>query len=175
MRISTFFALLLSAASAFASVPGQYLVFEIDRNDAITLVAAEEVMFAALPSSNDVTARRDADSFEIELVDAGGDTIYRTTRNVERAVRAEPGLIERESAAFVVRVPRGGESVRVRSARLPHAAQFSVRGVPSKFATLSRSSAMVTPQRRNRVFKATSRAWRMSSSPSSRIAPIAAT
>ena len=128
MRIATFLAWFLCAATASASVPGQYLVFEVDRHDKITLVAVEDVSFATAPSwSNDAGA----DAFEIELLDSAGRTIHRTTRRVERAFRAEPGQVERERTSFVVRVPRGGDSVRV------NGAQFSVRGVPSKIATES--------------------------------------
>jgi hypothetical protein len=138
MRFVIFFLLLWSAAAAFAGVPGQYLVFEIDRHDAITLVAAEEVTFATTPAWSDAgVARGDADSFEIELVDHTGHTVYRTVRHVERAIRSEPGRVERERASFVIRVPRGGDTVRVTSARLPNGAQFSVRALPSRLAKMT--------------------------------------
>lgn len=152
MRVAILCALLLSAVSAFAGVPGQYLVFEIDRNDAITLVAAEDVSFATMPSWSDDAAPADPNAFAIELVDIAGNTIHRTTKRVERKLRAEPGHIERESASFVVRVPRGGDRVRITSSRFPNAAQFSVRDVPSKFSALSkrakvRSESATSPNR----------------------------
>lgn len=138
LRFTLFIALLWSAATSFASVPGQYLVFEMDGRDALTLVAAENVSFATAPAWSDAGAMHsDADAFEIELLDDAGRTIYRTVRRVERAHRAEPGEVNRERSSFVVRVPRGGDSVRVTSARLPNAAQFSVRALPSKIATLA--------------------------------------
>jgi hypothetical protein len=138
LRFTLLIAVLWSAAAAFAAVPGHYLVFEIDGDDAITLLAAENVFFATTPGWNDAgAAPARADSFEIELVDDAGRTIYRTTKHVERALRAEPGELARERSSFVVRVPRGGNSVRVTSARLPHAAEFSVRAIPSRIATLS--------------------------------------
>jgi hypothetical protein len=75
----------------------------------------------------------------IELRDADGRSIYRTSVDVDRYTRAEfPAAdgsldgrwIEREQTSFVVRVPDEGETLEVKSARSRSVSQFAVRALP---------------------------------------------
>lgn len=114
-----------------------YVVFEIDRHDRVTFVAAENVVLA----EPFVSARsEDPERIEVEVRDASGAVIHATSRRVDRYLRAEfPGpdgeiegrWIERDSTPFVVRVPDGGETIEVRAPRSRSVSQFAVRSLPT--------------------------------------------
>src|SRR6185436_5118263 len=129
--------------AALASVPAHYLVFEIDRHDAVTLVAAEEVE-AVVPESVDAFSQ--TDDIEVEVRDAAGQAMHRESIHVDRYLRAEfegvePRWIERERTPFVVRVPRGGETIEIRAPRSRSVSQFSVRALPRGAAAASAAGA----------------------------------
>jgi IgA Peptidase M64 len=132
-------ALLVLTSSALASVPAHYVVFEIDRHDAVTLVSADAVELASLPEPEVAAAGDDPRRVDVEVRDAHGLATYRTTVQLDRYLRAEfegadgeidGRWIEREKTPFVVRVPAGGETIEVRTPRSRSASQFSVRALP---------------------------------------------
>lgn len=109
-----------------------YLVFEIDRNDAVTFVSAEEVELAEALQSNE---SNDPERVDVEVRDARGVATYRTAVHIDRYLRAEfhetdGRWIERERTPFVVRIPSGGETIEVRAPRSRTVSQFAVRALP---------------------------------------------
>jgi len=123
--------------AVLAAVPANYLVFEIDRHDAITLVSADAVTVVAGEVEGSPTTSPDA--VDVELRDANGIAIWQTSVPVDRYIRAEfPNAdgtidgqrIERERVPFVVRVPDGGETIELTSTRSRSISQFAVRALP---------------------------------------------
>lgn len=132
---------LVIATPVLAAVPARYLVFEIDRHDAVTLLASEDVNLAVAPEPTVEAFAPSSDPrrVDVELRDAGGRAIYRTSVRVERWMRAEfegadgamdGRWIELERSAFVVRIPAGGETIEVTAPRSRSVSQFSVRALP---------------------------------------------
>jgi hypothetical protein len=132
---------LLIVSSAQATVPARYVVFEIDRHDAVTLVSAEDVDVAAIAESTvDASAASDdPDRVDVEVRDADGAVVHRTSLHVDRYLRGEFASsdgtidgkwIERDRTAFAVRLPAIGETIEIRSPRSRTTSQFSVRALP---------------------------------------------
>lgn len=151
--VRTFLLSLLFAAPMLAGAPARYLVFEIDRHDAVTLVASEEVELAAALESTveSFAATDDPRRVDVELRDAAGRAIFRTSVRVERWVRAEFAgadgamegrRIELDRAPFVVRVPAGGETLDVTAPRSRSVSQFSVRALPLTSRASTHASAV---------------------------------